>query len=321
LACGALAWPLAARAQSSKKVPRVGVLWIAPRAVVAPLHDALREGLRELGYVEGETIAIEMRDADGKIELLPERAAELVRLGADILVAPATPIAMALKKATATIPIVMSNAYDPVGFGLVESLSRPGGNMTGLANLTVEQVAKNVELCKEAIPSLSRLAVLVNPAVPDAVAVVREAGAAAKSFGLESEIVEARRPDEIESAIVSAKERGCEAALVSTIEGFFFANRVRMIEAAIARRLPAVFAAAPFGLARSGALIAYGASILDMHRRAALYIDKILKGASPAELPIQQPTKFELGVNLATAKALGLTIPQTILVRADEIVE
>jgi len=318
---GVAVWPLSARAQQAGIVPRVGILWIAPQPVVMPFHESFRQGLRELGYVEGQTIFVEGRFAGGKVELLPGLAEELVRLKAAVIVAPATPTVQALKQATTTIPIVMANVSDPVGFGFVTSLRRPGGNITGLSNLMIEQVGKNAELCKEAIPGLSRLAVLVNPAAPDGAVVLKEAQEAARTLGFHVDSVEARQPDDLERAVAQASGQRSDALLVSTIEGFFFANRNRIIDATIKHQLPAVFAAPPFELVKSGALLAYGANTPDMLRRAAGYVDKLLKGAKPADLPVEQPTKFELGVNLKTAKTIGISIPQSILVRADEVVE
>ena len=312
-------WPLLARAQ--RQVPHVGIVWIAPRPVVEPFHEAFLVGLRELGFVEGQTIAIDAVFGEGKIERLPALAEELVRRKVDVIVAPSTPALRALKQATTTIPIVMANVSDPVGFGFVASLREPGGNITGFSNLMVEQVGKNVELAREVMPHLARLAVMVNPAVPDAAVALKEAQAAAKILNFDVLTVEARSPAELETAVARASEARADALLVSTIEGFFFANRSRIINAAAKYRLPDVFAAPPYGLASSGALLAYGANTPDMLRRSAGYVDKILKGAKPAELPVQQPVKFELGVNLKTAKALGLTVPQSILVRADEVIE
>jgi putative ABC transport system substrate-binding protein len=312
---------LPARAQQPGHIPRVGIVWIAPESVVGPFHDAFREGLRELGYVEGQTIAIDARFAEGKLELLPGIAADLVRAKVDVLVAPATPAVQFLKQATNTIPIVMANVADPVGFGFVASLQHPGTNITGLSNLMVEQVGKNIELFREALPDLSRLAVLVNPAVPDAALVLREARTAAGILAFALHPVEARQPDDFDGAVSQATEHRCNGLLVSTVEGFFFVNRSRIIEAAAKHRMPAVFAAPPFGLAKAGALLTYGANTPDMLRRSASYVDRIIKGAKPADLPVQQPIKFELGVNLKTANALGLTIPPSILLRADEVIE
>jgi putative ABC transport system substrate-binding protein len=314
-------WPLMARAQQPGHIPRVGIVWIAPQSVVEPYHDAFREGLRELGYVEGKTIAIEGRFAQGKLELLPGIAEELVGAKVDVLVAPTTAVVQFLRQATTTIPIVMANVADPVGFGFVASLQHPGTNVTGFSNLMVEQVGKNIELLREVLPNLSRLGVLVNPAVPDGALVVREAQAAARVLGFAVYPLEARQPGDLESAIVQASEQRCDALLVSTYEGFFSVNRARIIEATASHRMPAVFAAPPFGLAQAGALLTYGANTPDMLRRTAGYVDKIIKGAKPADLPVQQPIKFELGVNLKTAKALGLTIPPSILLRADEVIE
>jgi putative ABC transport system substrate-binding protein len=302
-------------------VPRVGILWILNRSAVAPLYDAFRQGLREQGYIEGRTIGLEARFAEGKPELLPSLAEELVRLKVDVLVAPSTPIARVLKNATATIPIVMANVSDPVGLGLVASLPHPGANVTGFSNSTVEQVAKNVELCKEAIPDLSQLAVLVNPSAPEASAVLKGAQVAAGPLNINVHALEARRPEDLDRVISPAVQQRAGALLVSTIEGFFFEYRARIIDLALRDRLPSVFAAPPFGLTKAGALLAYGASSPDMLRRAGSYVDKILKGDKPADLPVQQPTKFELGVNLRTARSLDISIPQSILVRADELVE
>lgn len=317
---GSTVWPFVAHAEQVGRVPHVGILWIAPQPVVATFHEAFREGLRELGYVDGRTIVIEGRFAGGKMELLPGLAEELVRL-TDVIVAPSTASVRALKQATTTRPIVMANVSDPVGFGYVASLRRPGGNITGLSNLMVEQVGKNVELCKEIVPGLSRLAVLANPRVPDAAVVLKEAQAAGRTLHFEVDPLEASQQDDLEPAIAHARELHSDALVVSTIEGFYFANRTRIIEAAAKHRLPAVFAAPPFGLASAGALLAYGANTPDMLRRTAGYVDKILKGAQPAELPVEQPVKFELGVNLKTAKVLGLTVPKSILVQADEVIE
>ena len=314
------AWPLAARGQRSGVLPSVGVIWIASKSEVAPFHEAFLQGLHDLGYVEGETIIIEARFAEGKAELAPALVEDLVRRKVDVIVAPSTGVVRLVKIAT-TIPIVMANVSDPVGFGFVASLQRPGGTVTGFSNLMVEQVGKNVELCKEAISNLSRLAVLVNPAVPDATLVLKEVRAAAQALGFSVHPLEARQPEDLEGAVLQASQQRADALLVSTIEGMIFINRVLIIEAAAKHRMPTVFAAPPFGLANAGALLAYGASTPDMLRHAASYVDKIIKGAKPADLPVQQPTKFELGVNLKTAKALGLTIPPSILVRADEVIE
>lgn len=312
---------ITARAQQPGRIPRVGIVWIAPQSVVGPFHDAFRAGLRELGYVEGQTVAIEARFAQGNIELLPGIAEALLHANLDVLVAPATAIVQALKKATQTIPIVMANVSDPVGFGFVESLQHPGTNITGFSNLMVEQVGKNIELFREVLPGLSRLAVLVDPAVPDAALVLREARASAQVLRFSLHPVEARGPEDFDGAVRQASDQSCDGLLVSTIEGPFFANKARIIEAAAKHRIPAVFAAPPFGLAEAGALLSYGANTPDMLRRSARYVERIIKGAKPSDLPVQQPIKFELGVNLKTAKALGLSIPPSILLRADEVVE
>ncbi|UVO27047.1 ABC transporter substrate-binding protein [Bradyrhizobium arachidis] len=321
LGSAALAWPLSAYTQQMRIVPRVGILWIAPEPVVTPFHEAFRQELRDLGYIEGQTIVIEARFAGGKIEALQGLAEELVRLKADVIVAPSTPAVWTLKQATKSIPIVMANVSDPVGFGFVASLREPGGNITGFSNLMVEQVGKTVELAKEAIPNLVLLAVMVNSAAPDSELVLKETQLAAQTLKFEVVSVEARVPDQLEGAVARASGARADALLVSTIEGMFFANRNRIIEAAAKHRLPAVFAAPPYGLTSAGALLTYGANTPDLLRRSATYVDKILKGVKPAELPVQQPVKFELGVNLKSANALGLTIPTSILLRADEVIE
>jgi putative ABC transport system substrate-binding protein len=310
-----------ARAQQLRRVPRVGIVWIAPQSVVEPFHEAFREGLREQGYIEGQSIAIDARFAQGRLELLPGITEELLRESIDVLVAPATPVVQVLQKATRTIPIVMANVADPIGYGFVASLQHPGSNITGFSNLMVEQVGKNIELFREAFHDLSRLAVLVNPEVQDSALVLKEARASAQFLGFSLYAAEAREPKDFDSAVKQASEQRCNGMLVSTVEGFFFANRFDIIEAAAKHRMPAVFAAPPFGLAKAGALLSYGASTPDMLKRSAGYVDKILRGASPADLPVQQPIKFELGVNLKTATSLGLTIPPSILLRADELIE
>jgi putative ABC transport system substrate-binding protein len=312
---------LPAHAQQPTRIPRVGIVWIASQSVVGPFHEAFREGLRDMGFVEGRSIFIEARFAQGKLELLPGIAEELVQSRVDVLVAPATAVVHALKQATTTIPIVMANVADPVGFGFVESLQHPGTNITGFSNLMVEQVGKNIELFREALPGLSRLAVLVDPAVPDAALVLREARASARVLGFSLHPVEARGPEDFDGAVRQASDQACDGLLVSTVEGPFFVHRARIIEAAAKHRMPAAFAAPPFGLAAAGALLSYGANTPDMLRRSARYVERIIKGAKPADLPVQQPIKFELGVNLKTAKALGITIPPSILLRADEVVE
>jgi putative ABC transport system substrate-binding protein len=316
-----LAVPLAIQAQPPDKVPRVGVLWIAPQAVVAPLHEGFRQGLRDLGYAEGQTIVIEARFADGRVERLASLAEELVSLKVDVIVAPATPSVRAAKHATNTIPIVMANVADPVGFGFVASLARPGGNITGVANLTVELVAKNLQLLKEVVPKLSRVAVLVNPASPDAAVVWRGAQTGAQSLGLRVHLLEARAPSELAGAVTEAIKHRSDGLLVSTIEGMFFEHRGQLVDAAIKNRLPAVYAAPPYELARSGGLMAYGASSPALIRDAASYVDKILKGARPADLPVQQAAKFELVVNLRSAKALGLVVPPSVLLQANEVIQ
>ena len=303
-------------AQAPAKVHRIGFL--SPRSPTDNPHllEAFRQGLRELGYVEGQNIAIEYRFGEGRPERLPALAADLVRLKVDVIVTGAPPAPEAAKQATSTIPIVFAVTGDPVAQGLVASLARPGGNITGLANLAQEVVGKQLELLKEVAPKVSRVAVLQNPSNHAHPFVLRQAEGAARALGLQLHIVQARTPAEIDAAFAAMRSQRAGGVLVLR-DSLFSAQRTQIPALAAKSRLPAVY-----GLreeAEAGGLMAYGANVLLMYRRAATYVDKILKGAKPADLPVEQPTKFELVVNLKTAKALGLTIPQSILVRADEV--
>ncbi len=312
--------PLAASAQQPAKVHRIGILGTVPPTTpeVARVWEALVKGLRELGYVEGQNIVIERRYSEGRQERLPELAAELVRLKVDVIVAAGTPPPHAAKRATTTIPIVMTNHADPVGSGLVASLARPGGNITGLSLLTPELVGKHLELLKEAIRRLSRVAVLWNPANQAHALSLREAEVGARSLGVQLQILEARGPNEFDSAF-SAMTKERAGAVIVLGDPMFFGERTRIAELAARSRLPSMTLLMEH--AEAGSLMAYGASLRDNFRRAAAYVDKILKGAKPGDLPIEQPTKFELVVNLKTAKTLGLTIPQSILIRADRVIQ
>jgi putative ABC transport system substrate-binding protein len=316
-----LAAPLATEAQQAGKMPRVGIVWIATPATVAPFHEAFRQGLRDLGYVEGQTIALEARFAEGMEDRLSALMAELVRLKADVIVAPSTPAVRAARGATGTIPIVMANVADPVGLGFVSSLAQPGGNITGLSNFTVELAAKTMELLKEALPKLSRASVLVNPAHPDAALFTRGAKDAANTLHLELQVLEVKDPGRLEQAFGEATKHRGGAILVGTTEGLFSQHRKRIFDLALSQRLPAAVSGFAFRWAEAGALMAYGSNSSAIYRRAATYVDKILKGAKPADLPVEQPTRFELVINLKTAKALGLAIPQTILLRADHVIQ
>ena len=315
-----LAAPLAAEAQQAGKVYRIGFLSPAspsdPR--VQRFLAAFRNGLGELGYVEGQTIAIESRWAAGKYERLPGLAAELVRLKMDVIVTAAVPAIRAAKEATSTIPIIMAVVVDPVATGLVASLARPGGNITGLSIMTPELVGKQLEMLKEVVPKASRVAVLWNPANPGNAPQLRAAEVAARTLGVRLQPLEARGPREIDSAFAAMTKEGASAVVV-LVDVVFIDQRTRIADLAATRRLPSVY-----GLPESveaGGLMAYGPSYLYNYRRAAVYVDKILKGANPADLPVEQPTKFELVINLKTARTLALTIPQSLLLRADEVIE
>ncbi len=317
----ASAWPLAARAQQpAGRVYRIGYQSIAPREPTLHLIKAFEDGLRSLGYRVGDNVAIEYRFADGEMERLPALAADLVRLGVDIIVATGlNPSAVAAMKATTTIPIVMTNSVDPVGTGLVASLARPGGNVTGLAgDAGGEILGKRFELLKETLPNLSRLGILWNPDV----AFIRNRQTLmteiARTLGLTTIPVEARGVDTLEQAFAAlVRERA--QAFVMQGDSVLFNYRGQIAEMSLRNRLPA--AAPQKEYADAGFLLTYGADVPDLYRRLAGFVDKILKGAKPADLPVEQPTKFELVINLKTAKALGLTIPPTLLARADAVIE
>ncbi len=316
---GLLAAPLAAPAEQPGKVFRIGILGNVPLTDPegARVWGAFIQGLRELGYVEGQNITIERRFSEGKYERLPDLAADLVRLKVDVIVAPATNPVFAAKQATRTIPIVMTGSGDAVGSGLVASLARPGGNVTGLSTLAPEIVGKQLELLKEIVPRVSRVAVLWNPTNQINPLVLGEAKVAARSLGVQLQLLEARRPDDFEGAFaVMTRERA--GALLVLGDGMFLLHPTRIADLSAKSRLPAMYQGKQF--VDAGGLMAYGPSLRDNFRRAATYVDKILKGAKPADLPVEQPTKFELVINLKTAKALGLTIPQSILIRADEVI-
>ena len=316
---GLLAAPLAAEAQPREKLPRVG--YLSPGSPSEPLRrrrfEAFRQGLRELGYVEGQNIVIEPRWAEGKYDRYPALAADLVRLKVDVIVPVGGAATQAVQQATRTIPIVMSVVIDPVGSGLVASLARPGGNVTGLTIMASDLVGKQLELLKEVVPKVSRVALLWNPANPGSAPQLRQAEAAARALGVRLQPLEARGPQEIDSAF-AAMTRERAGALVILADSIF-TNQLRQIaEIAAKKRLPAIHVGTEY--AEAGGLMGYSANNLDLERRAATFVDKILKGAKPADLPIEQPSKFELIINVKTAKALGLTIPQSLLLRADEVI-
>jgi len=280
--------------------------------------EAFLEGMHALGYVEGQNFVMEYRASAGQSERLPALAAELVRLKVDVLLAWTTPAALAAKDATTTIPIVMMGVGDPVGSDLVASLARPGGNVTGLASLAPDLVGKQLEFLKDVLPTVSRVAILWNPANPTRALIVREADMAAQRLGVQLHLVEARSPDAFDRAFAAMTSAHAGALLVLG-DGMFFQHRRRLAELAATSHLPTMHNIRPF--VEAGGLMAYGPSTLDIRRRAAVYVDKILKGAKPANLPVEQPTKFELIINLKTAKTLGLTIPPSLLLLADEVIQ
>ncbi len=322
LTLGTLSAPLAAAAQPPK-IARIGYLVTGSleSPEVRVRRDAFRTGLRELGYVEGQNIVIEYRGADGKIERLLGLATELTRLRVDLIMAVATPAARAAQQATTAIPIVATAMGDPVRDGLVASLARPGGNVTGTTFLGPELVPKRLELLKQALPRVSRVAGLWHPGAFSERTMrdmLKETEAAAGTLGVQLQLVGVRSPDEFDRAFATMTRERADA-LITFPSTMLFAEGKRIVDLAAKHRLPSMFNAREF--VDLGGLIAYGASILDLNRRAATYVDRILKGAKPGDLPVEQPTKFELVLNLKTAKALGLTIPQTLLLRADQVIE
>ena len=319
LGAGALATPLASFAQQKPaKVARIGFLGAASASGLASFVEALWAGLRDLGYVEGKNITTEYRWAEGKYERLPGLAAELVQLKVDVIVAAGTPAIQAAQKATTIIPIVMVQTPDPVGAGFVASLSRPGGNITGLSTLNVDVSSKYLELLRVALPKLSRVAVLVNPDHPLHPVFLKQVQAAAKTTGVNVSPLQAGTASQIEAAF-GAIERERASALIVLPDSFFLSQARRIAELAAKNRLPTMFWTRE--LVEAGGLMSYGQNPAESFRRAATYVDKILKGAKPADLPVEQPTKFELVVNLKTAKAIGLTISQDLLFRADKVIE
>jgi putative ABC transport system substrate-binding protein len=319
----AAAWPLAARAQQAAKVPRIG--YLVTGSLETPdgrvFVDAFRQGLRERGYVEGQTIVIEYRSADGKFERLPQLANELASLKPDLIIAPNTPAARAVQRATSSIPIVVPIMGDPVEDGLVASLARPGGNITGLTFLGPELVTKRLGLLKQALPNASRVAALWHPGAYGERTIrdmLQATDAAARTLAIELQLVEVRGADEFDRAFGAMVGNRADALIVFP-SPMLFLERKRIVDLATEHRLPSIAQAREF--AELGGLMAYGANIADLQRRSATYVDKILKGASPAELPVEQPTKFEFVINFKTAKALGLTISESFQLLADEVIE
>jgi putative ABC transport system substrate-binding protein len=305
-------------AQPAKKVPRIGVLHAGSQAATSQNVEAFKQGLRERGYVEGQNIVVERRFGDGKAERISELAAELVRLKVDVIVTATDTAIAAVTQQTQTIPIVMANSTDPVGTGFVASLVRPGGNVTGLTTISPELSAKRLELVQEAVPGLSRVAIMWNPDARGAVLDYKETQSAARSLRLQLQSVEVSRTDDFDRAF-SALTTGRAEALMVAGSTFTFTNRGRIASLALQNRLPSMYGQREF--ADAGGFMAYGPNTADGWRRAATYVDKILKGAKPGELPVEQPTEFELVINLKTAKALGLMLPPSLLRRADEVIQ
>jgi ABC-type uncharacterized transport system substrate-binding protein len=313
----AAAWPLAARAQQAAKLPTIGFLVAGTRSTYGLWFVALVERLRELGWIEGRNVAIEYRWADGRNERYEEIAAEFARLKVDVIVTVTSPAALAAKQATAVIPIVFAAAGDPVGTGLVASLARPGANVTGLSNQVSDTGGKKLEFLREVVPGLRRLAVMANVTNPAVVLEKGEVQAAARKFGLEITTSDIRRVEDIASTFDALKGRA--DALYVCADPLMNTHRVRINTLALGVRLPTMHGFRDY--VEAGGLMSYGPNIPDLFRRAGDYVDKILRGARPADLPVEQPTKFDLAINLITAKALGLEVPPTLLARADEVIE
>jgi putative ABC transport system substrate-binding protein len=316
-AAASIAWPLAAIAQQSGKLRTIGFLGPNTRSGASDWVAALAQRLRELGWIEGRTVTIEYRWAEGREERLAEIAAEFVRLKVDVIVTSGTPAVMASKQATSVIPIVFAAVSDPVGTGLVASLARPGGNVTGLANQTSDTAGKKLELLREAVPGLRRLAVMANVGNPASVLDMGEAQATARALGLEVTTSEIRRAEDISPAFDALKGRA--DALYVCVDPLVNTHRIRVNTLALAARLPTMHGLREY--VEAGGLMSYGPNLPDLLRRAADYVDKILRGVNPGDIPVEQPTKFDLIINLTTAKALGLEVPPTLLARADEVIE
>src|SRR5438094_596235 len=313
-----LAFSVPIEAQQPTKVPRIGWLTGAALSGNPERREAFRQGLRDLGYVEGKNIVIEWRGADGKRDRVPTLAAELVRLKVDVIVTAGPASTRPAKEATSTIPIVMGFDNDPVGNGFVASLARPGGNITGLSTLAPEISGKQLELLMEIVPRLSRVAALGNSNEPGNAQALREVEVAAGAFGVQLQHLDVRDPKDIETAFRAASKGRADAVLVLT-SPVFNSQRKQVVELAVKSRLPAIYWRSDF--VEAGGLMSYGTSQNDLDRRAATYVDKILKGAKPADLPVEQPTKFELVINLKAAKQIGLTVPPNVLARADKVIK
>jgi putative ABC transport system substrate-binding protein len=310
--------PLVAGAQPAGRVYRIGVLETRSAVLNAANMDAFRQGMRELGYKEGQNLEVVYRSSEGRDERFPDLANELIRLKVDLILTRGTPASLAAKKASRTIPVVMASVGDPVGTGLVASLGRPGGNVTGLSNFNVEIYAKRVELLRELLPRMTRIAGLFN--MGNAVIPIqwKQVERAAQSVGIQPQLLDVRRPQDLPRAFEAAATERAEALIVA-LEGLTLANLRPIAELAAKHRLPSLYGTREY--ADLGGLITYGPSDLHLYHRSATFVDRIFRGAKPADLAIEQPTKFELVINMKTAKALGLTIPPSLLLRADEIIE
>ena len=317
---GALAGGLlaaqAAEAEQTGKVYRIGMLERTPAAANAANLDGFRQGLRELGYVEGKNLVIEYRSADGHDERFLTLAAELVRLKSDLILTRGTTAALAAKNTTVTIPVVILGVGDPVGQGIVASLAHPGGNITGLSAVVTELYAKRVQLLRDLVPRAARIAALFNMSNPALPSQWKEVEIAARSLGLQSQLLDVRKPEDLAPAFDAAIRHRADVLVVG-LETLTLTNQQLIVDLAAKHRLPAMYASTEF----TGGLVAYGVRYPDQYRLAASFVDKIFKGAKPADLPVEQPTKFELVINLKTAKALGLTVPPSVLGRADEVIE
>ena len=318
LGASALTAPLASFAQQVKKVYRIGVLETTSTVLNAANIDAFRQGLRELGYVEGQNLEIVYQASDGHDERFPSLAAELVRLKVDLILTRGTPAVVAAKNATRTIPVVMTASGDPVGSGLILSLARPGGNVTGLSTAITELYAKRVELLRELLPKLERVAAFFNMGNVSIPPQWRVVEASARSLGVEPQLLDVRRREDLERAFDTAAKQRADALVVG-LDGVTQANLQLIVDLAAKQRLPAIYASREF--VDAGGLITYGVSYPQLYRQAATFVNKILKGAKPTDLPVELPTVFELVINMKTAKALGIKIPNSILARADKVIE
>jgi putative ABC transport system substrate-binding protein len=319
VALALLAAPLAADAQRAGRTPRVGVLYVGTLQGVNRCDEGFRQGLAEIGYAEGKSIALEIRAAEGKFERLSELAAELIRLKVDVIFAPGTMAAQSAKQAKSTTPIVFAAAGDPIGSGLIEGFGRPGGNLTGLSLTAGPEIGgKYLELLREAVPRVSRMAVIWNPDNPAHTPLVKEMEVAARALGVEIHLLAVGKADEFDGAF-TAMLRGRVGALVILVDAVSLSHRVEIAELASKHRLPAMYGLREH--VEAGGLMSYGVDLRSNCRRAATFVDKILKGAKPATLPVEQPTKFELVINLKTVRALGLTLPESLRLRVDDVIQ